>query len=180
MLRLSWAVTIQELYQYSSTEPNLWHPQAKIQGKQLELGHKKCFQMRFGKTSECCPILNVNTKTMLTTKSEKYLAEILSSNGRIENNILARYNKGVGIVNEILGMLKEVSFGFHYFSMAMLFRQYNLVSGMLCSIETLYGLSNTDIEQLEQCDRMLNAHEKSIQLCLQYSSRILLPGSKYT
>ena len=129
--------------------------QAKIQGKQLELGHKKCFQMHFGKTSECCPILNVHTKTMLTTKSEKYLGEILSSNGRIENNILARYNKGVGIVNEILGMLKEVSFGFHYFSMAMLFRNSKLVSGMLCIIETVYGLTNAHIEQLEQCDRML-------------------------
>ena len=98
---------------------------------------KKSFQMHFGKTSECCPSLNVHNTEMLTTNREKYLGEILSSNGRIENSILARYNKGVGIVNEILGMLKEVSFGFHYFSMAMLFRQYNLVSGMLCSIETL-------------------------------------------
>ena len=30
-----------------------------------------------------------------------------------------------------------------------------LVSGMLCSIETVYGLTNAHIEQLEQCDRML-------------------------
>ena len=52
-------------------------------------------------------------------------------------------------------MLKEVSFGFHYFSMAMLFRNSKLVSGMLCSIETVYGLTNAHIEQLEQCDRML-------------------------
>ena len=64
--------------------------------------------MHFGKTSECCPSLNVHNKEMLTTNSEKYMGEILSSNNRIENNILARYNKGIGIANEILGMLKEV------------------------------------------------------------------------
>ena len=71
--------------------------QAKIQGKQLELGQKKCFQMHIGKNSECCPSLNVHTKEMFTTNREKYLGEILSSNGRIDNNILERYNKGVGI-----------------------------------------------------------------------------------
>ena len=64
--------------------------------------------MHFGKTSECWPSLNVHNNEMLITNSEKYLGEILSSNGRIENNILARYNKGIGIANEILGMLKEV------------------------------------------------------------------------
>ena len=51
--------------------------------------------------------------------------------------------------------MKEVSFGYHYFSIAILFRNSKLVSGMLCSIETVYGLSNAHIEQLEQCDRML-------------------------
>ena len=102
--------------------------QAKIQGKQLKLGQKKCFQMHIGKRSECCPSLNVHSKEMFTTNREKYLGEILSSSGKIDNNILERYNKGVGIVNEIIGMLKEVSFGYHYFSMANLFQNSKLVS----------------------------------------------------
>ena len=89
---------------------------------------------------------------MFTTNRKKYLGEILSSSGEIDNNILERYNKGVGIVNDILGLLKEVSFGYHYFSMAMLFRNSKLVSGMLCSIETVNDLTNAHIEQLEQCD----------------------------
>ena len=40
-------------------------------------------------------------------------------------------------------------------AMAKLFRNSKLVSGILCSIETVYGLTNAHIEQLEQCDRML-------------------------
>ena len=124
--------------------------QAKIQGKQLKLGQRKCFQMHVGKNSESCPSLNVHDKEMFTTNREKYLGEILSSSAKIDNNILERCNKGVGIVNDILGMLKEVSFGYHYFSMAIQFRNAKLVAGMLSSIDTIYGTTNAHIEQLEQ------------------------------
>ena len=92
---------------------------------------------------------------MLTTNCEKYLGQIISSTGKLENNINDRFNKGLGIVNEILGMLKEVSFGYHYFQIAMLFRNSKLVNGILYSIETLYGLTNAHIDKLEQCDRLL-------------------------
>ena len=77
--------------------------------------------------------------------SEKYLGQVLSSNGKLENNITERYNKGLGIVNKILCILKEVSFGCHYFQIAMLFRNSKLVNGILYSIETLYGLTNAHI-----------------------------------
>ena len=52
-------------------------------------------------------------------------------------------------------MLKEVSFGYHYFSMAMLFRVSILINGMLCSSEALHGITNAYVEQLETCDKML-------------------------
>ena len=129
--------------------------QAKVVGKQLELGHKKCFQMHVGKNLSCCPTLSVHGKVMKTAKQEKYLGEILSSDSRIDRNILERYNKGIGIGNQIFGMLKEVSFGFYYFEMAMMFRNSMLINGILCSIESVYGLNKTHIEQLELCDKIL-------------------------
>ena len=69
-------------------------------------------------------------------------------------NITARYNKGIGKVNEILGILQEVSFGPHYFKMALLFRNSILLNSMLCSSEVLYGINNTHIEKLEQVDKI--------------------------
>ena len=128
--------------------------QAKIQGKRLELGHKKCFQMHIGKSCESCPLLNIHGKEMKKVESEKYLGQIITSNGRLESNINERFNKGLGIVNEILGMLKEVSFGYHFFTIAMLFRNSKLVNGMLYSIETLYGMTHDHIKKLEQCDHL--------------------------
>ena len=96
--------------------------ESKIVGKRLKLGQNKCFQMHIGKTSQSCPSLNVNSQQMLTANCEKYLGQVISSNGKLEKNITERYNKGLGIVNEILCILKEVSFGYYYFRIAMLFR----------------------------------------------------------
>ena len=72
---------------------------------------------------------------MLISDKEKYLGDILTTNGKIHENITARYNKGIGKVNEILGILQEVSFGPHYFKMALLFRNSILLNSMLCSSE---------------------------------------------
>ena len=91
---------------------------------------------------------------MLTSSQEKYVGDVLSSDGKIHQNVLERYNKGVGIVNQIVSMLKEVYFGYHYFEMALLFRSSMLINGILCSIEALYGLTDSHIEQIEQCDKM--------------------------
>ena len=49
-----------------------------------------------------------------------------------------RHDKGLGIVNQIMGLLKEVNFGHFYFEMALLFRNSMLINGMLCSIEVVF------------------------------------------
>ena len=128
--------------------------QAKVQCKQLELGHLKCFNMHVGKrTKELCPQLSVHGKDMLKSEKQKYLGDILTTSGRINENITERYNKGIGKVNEILGILHEVSFGPHYFQMALLFRNSILINSLLCSAEALYGITGSHIDKLEQVDR---------------------------
>ena len=87
--------------------------QAKIEGKQLELGHSKCFQMHVGKKTNKYPKLAVHGKEMQTTSKEKYLGDTLISTAKIHENINERFKKGIGIINEIMTILKEVSFGYH-------------------------------------------------------------------
>ena len=91
---------------------------------------------------------------MKTAERERYLGDILTTDGRIDQNINDRYNKGMGKVNEIISMLQEVSFGPHYFQMALLFRRSILLSSMLCNVEVLYGVTKAHIEKLEQADRI--------------------------
>ena len=129
--------------------------ESKLHGKQLLLGNKKCFQMHIGKNTECCPTLSVNNEEMNTANPEKYLGDILTTDCKVDANILDRVSKGMGYANEILSVLKEISFGYHYFQMALQFRNAKLVNGMLCSVEALYGLNNKHLEQLEQIDKFL-------------------------
>ena len=68
---------------------------------------------------------------MLTSNNEKYLGDILTTDGKINQNIEERHNKGIGIVNTISGMLKEISFGQYYFEMAVLFRQSMLLNAIV-------------------------------------------------
>ena len=53
-----------------------------------------------------------------------------------------------------MGMLQEVSFGPHFFQMAILFRNSILISSMLCNAEVLYGVTQAHIDKLEQADRI--------------------------
>ena len=95
---------------------------SKLEMKNLRLGHSKCFTMHVGRNKTCCPILKIQDEIMLTSDREKYLGDIISSDCKINENIEERYNKGIGISNKIIGLLKEISFGHFYFEMAVLFR----------------------------------------------------------
>ena len=107
--------------------------QGKIKCKQLSLGHAKCFQMHIGKkTKHLCPTLKVHGRDMLTSDSEKYLSNILTTDARIDINITDRYNKGIGKTNEILSILKEISFGPHVFQTALLFCNSSCRSSSRC------------------------------------------------
>ena len=94
--------------------------QAKVEGMQLELGHGKCYQMHVGKVKNTCCDLSIHGKEMKKTEREKYLGNILTSNAKLEENILSRFNKGIGLVNEIMGTLKEVSFRYYHFEIGLL------------------------------------------------------------
>ena len=66
-----------------------------------------------------------------------------------------RQDKGMGIVNSILSILKEISFGRYYFNIGMMLRTSMLVNGILFSTEALSNISQSNINLLEECDKKL-------------------------
>ena len=86
---------------------------------------------------------------MSQVNKEKYLGDYLKNDGKINVNISERQAKGNGCVNQIFSTLKEVSFGVHYFDMAMLVRITMLMNGMLCSVESLHGITKPHVDQLK-------------------------------
>ena len=73
--------------------------QSKVECKKLELSDSKCFKMHVGKNNINCPNLQVNNKDMITTTSERYLGDILTSDCKIDENVKMRHDKGIRIIN---------------------------------------------------------------------------------
>ena len=105
----------------------------KTNMKKLQYGVQKCFKMHVGKTciKEMCPDLEVDGWKLVTVSevetgswrqeeeftgmqdmkdvsSEKYIGDILSSDGRNFKNISSRKNKGTGVVTRIMEKLNDV------------------------------------------------------------------------
>ena len=92
---------------------------------------------------------------MKEVKHEKYLGDILSSDGKNAKNIADRKSRGHGIVNQIMSMLEGICFGKFYFEVAMTLRESLLMSSLLTNSESWYNLTLTDIRELESVDEIL-------------------------
>ena len=69
-----------------------------------------------------CLELLVHGCPMEEVESDTYLGDIISSNGKNTLNIDNRVSKGLGLVSQIMDILKNVSFGSHYFEIAATLR----------------------------------------------------------
>ena len=103
--------------------------QSKVNNKRLKLGHSKCFKIHVGNHKASCPKLMIHSEEMLTSSSEKYLGDLITNDGKIDENLKNRQAKGTGINNQILGLLKEISFGSYYFQIALILQNSLLING---------------------------------------------------
>ena len=98
---------------------------------------------------------------------QKYLGDILSSDGSHIKNIQDRRNKGYGIINQIMQIMESTYFGKYYFEVSMILRESLFLSSLLLNSEAWVNYTDKDIRVLEQCDEMLLS---SILECDQKSS----------
>ena len=72
---------------------------------------------------------------MKEKEEEKYLGDVISTDGKNMKNIKARIAKGNGIVRKIITILDGIPFGQHYFEVGIRLRNSLLVSSMLFNAE---------------------------------------------
>ena len=149
----------------------------KTDSKKLQFGAKKCKKLHVGRECEeyKCQTLNIDdwkeveivyeesgideiedscegVEEMEMKNEEKYLGDVLSTDGRNIKNVRARVAKGKGIVSRILSMLDGIPFGEFYFEIAAILRESLLVSSMLSNSEAWYNVSKVELELLETID----------------------------
>ena len=148
--------------------------------KRLQFGPSKCIKMHIGKqhSETLCQDLYVGewkskvVEDPLTGKykmteffhgnvkmeskdEQKYLGDILSSDGSHTKNIQERRNRGYGIINQIMQILESTYFGKYYFQVATILRESLFLSSLLLNSEAWVNYTDKDIRILEQCDEML-------------------------
>ena len=134
---------------------------AQIETKKLRFhtpdinGKSKCHFLHVGKSSKLCPELQVHGTKMKQVSEETYLGDVISEDGRNTKNVKQRISKGLGIITKIMNMLESVTLGEHYFSTAMLLRESMFLNGILTNTEIWYGLSSSEIGELDKLDRSL-------------------------
>ena len=149
----------------------------KTDSKKLQFGAKKCKKLHIGKKCETfkCETLKidnweeveiVNEETgveeiadicngnliMEDTQEEKYLGDVISTDGKNIKNVKTRVLKGKGIISRILTILDGIHFGHFYFEVAILLRNSLLVSSMLCNTEAWYNVTKNELNLLETID----------------------------
>ena len=148
--------------------------------KRLQFGASKCIKMHIGKEKSeiLCKDLFVgewkdevvedsetdgykmkehfsgNVK-MEEKKEQKYLGDVLSSDGTHLKNIQERRNKGYGVINQIIQILESTYFGKYYFEVAMVLRESLFLSSLLLNSEAWVNYTEKEIRILEQCDELL-------------------------
>ena len=118
-------------------------------------GKTKCHKLHIGKNHSKCPDLKVHGTLMSEVKSDTYLGDVLSADGRNTENIKSRVSKGLGIVSQIMNLLDIVNFGEHYFEIGLLLRESMLINGILTNSEVWYNLLKTETKELEDIDKLL-------------------------
>ena len=87
---------------------------------------------------------------MQDVSEDKYLGDILSSDGKNTKNIQDRFSKGNGIISKIFSIIDTLCFGPYMFEIAVLLRNSMLINGVLNNAEIWYNLIPSEIKLLER------------------------------
>ena len=151
---------------------------SKTNIKKLQFGTQKCHKLHIGKSDHLCPDLYIDSwkvesrneiltnirdlldveddlHKMETVDDDKYLGDIISSDGKNSKNIAARKARGLAAVDRICQILEEICFGPFLMEVAVILRNSLLLSTILSNCESWYNLTLKEVEELESVDESL-------------------------
>ena len=132
---------------------------AKSNTKIFQFGKEKCHKLHIGCNKGRCPDLYLDTWKIDSTEEydtgrkilndvidddykieqsdeERYLGDLITSNGKNGKNMAARKSKGIGIVDRICSILNDVFFGPYFFQTALVLRESLLLNSVLRNSES--------------------------------------------
>ena len=92
---------------------------------------------------------------MKIKNEQTYLGDLISADGTHTKKVQQRSNKGLGVINQIMGILESTFSGKYYFEIALVLRESLFLSSILLNSEAWVNYSEKDVRILEQCDEIL-------------------------
>jgi hypothetical protein len=129
-----------------------------MESHRIALSNEKSSVLHIGKKSKCaipCPNLKFHKDIMEKKETTRYLGNIISSKGGLNEMIDDRRNQGWGKISTIMGILSEVDMGVHKLEVGLLLRQAILISSLIYTAEAWSGLTEKQIGRLEVVDTYL-------------------------
>ena len=123
--------------------------------EKLTLSKTKCHKLHIGSNESIYPDMIVHGEAVRNSKREKYLGDIIASNGSAKPNLAKRMSRGWGRVSEILGLVKEAPLGYRRITAGLLFRKSLLINTMLFNSEAWHNITDSQIEAFEKIDEAL-------------------------
>ena len=137
-----------------------------IESKRLQLGEKKSHRIHIGRKNNECADLKIHGNKMHDSRSETYVGDIITEDGKNDANIASRRAKAYAIAGDILAILEEVPLGIYRIEAGLYMRNGIFLNAILPNSEVWYGLKTEHITDLEKVDeylirKILNAHSKT-------------------
>ena len=123
--------------------------------EKLTLSKTKCHKLHMGKNERQCQDMKVHGESVKNTKTEKYLGDLISSNGSNKPNLAKRLSSGWGRVSFILGLVSEAPLGRWKIAAGLILRKGLLINSMLFNSEAWHNFSQSHVEAFEKIDEAL-------------------------
>ena len=106
----------------------------------LKLASHKCAKIHIGKQNQPCPEYKIHEEKLQNSKAEKYLGDVISENGTLDETIHQRKLKGYSYIAEIRALLSDMPFGHRRVEVGLLLRDAMFVNGILCNSEAWHSI----------------------------------------
>ena len=123
--------------------------------KKLEFGVKKCHKMHIGQKTTLCTDMRVHNKNGAKVLNDKYVGDIISSDGSNSDKVKERCDKGFGIINDIISILEELPLGPFHIPTGLKLREAMLLNGLIFNSESWHNLTEDEIKKLSLIDEQL-------------------------
>ena len=106
----------------------------------LKLAAKKCAKIHIGKKDIECPVTRVHGEVLTSSTAEKYLGDVISENGSLDETIKQRKLRGYSYISEIRALLTDMPFGHRRVEVGIMLRSAMFVNGVLCNSEAWHAI----------------------------------------